>query len=165
MSTPYFSCVGLAQPVSQEPFPLLGDRCTQVSQSLPKTHTVGGMQGVPAGPGPMACQQSVLRCDQRMIQVSHLPLRFLEVTAAARLCLPSVPCGLIADLPGHIPPMLVISRRTVFLLRPFKCKRGGNGCVCTGWHITESLPPCLVLVHSKCEASHGGRESCVGWML
>lgn len=33
------------------------------------------------------------------------------------------------------------------------------------WHVTESLPPCLGLVHSKCEASHGGRESCVGWVL
>lgn len=57
----------------------------------------------------MSCQQSNLRCDQRMIQVSHLPLRLLEVTAAERLCLPSVPCGLIANLLGHIPPMLVIS--------------------------------------------------------
>lgn len=109
MSTPYFSCVGLTQPLSQEAFPLLGAGCTQVSQSLPKTHTVGGMQGVPAGPGPMSCQQSNLRCDQRMIQVSHLPLRLLEVTAAEWLCLPNVPYWLIANLLGHIPPMLVIS--------------------------------------------------------
>lgn len=71
-------------------------------ESEPAKGSHGG-RNVPAGPGPMSCQQSILRCDLRMIQVSHLPLRLLQVTAAERLC----PCSV--SLPWSLPTCLAIS--------------------------------------------------------